>query len=81
MKLVLSADLLVAISRVLERVCSGAAKVKFDFQDYEIEAYLADKGQKINIEIRPKGKSDSDTTFIAWSLEEEESNAEKEGRA
>jgi len=54
MKLVLSADLLVAISHVLERVCSGAAKVKFDFQDYEIEASLTDRGQKINIEIRPR---------------------------
>jgi hypothetical protein len=54
MKLVLSADLLVAIGHVLERVCSGAAKVKFDFQDYEIEASLTDRGQKINIEIRPR---------------------------
>jgi hypothetical protein len=66
MKLQLSADLLVAIGHVLERVCSGAAKVKFNFQEYEIEASLIDKGQKINIEIRPR---------------REESNAEEEGGA
>lgn len=58
MKLQLSADLLVAIGYVLERIASGAAKIKFNYQDWIIEASLADKGQRVNIEIKPRREDD-----------------------
>lgn len=53
LKLRLSADLLVSIAHVLERAISGGASVTARYQDWEIEASIADKGQKISIEIRP----------------------------